>query len=258
MTERKIEQELLHDGQVLRLVLSAPKANILDLEMMGQLIAALRAHGAEPGLKAIVFEGSGKHFSFGASIEEHAKHRVREMLPRFHELFLTLAELAVPTFAIVRGQCLGGGLELASYAGWIFAGPNAVFGQPEIKLAVFPPAASVLLPWRVGGPRAVDLCVSGRSVTAEEALRMGLVHSVDEDPAGACHSFIQEHLLPKSGPSLRFAERAARRALFVALREELPRLEALYIEELMETPDANEGINSFIERRQPRFGRTGR
>jgi cyclohexa-1,5-dienecarbonyl-CoA hydratase len=253
MSNAKIQSELRNDGQVLHLLLNAPKANILDGEMMGQISAALDEYENHPNLKAIVFEGSGKHFSFGASVEEHTKERASQMLSSFHGLFRRLSNLGIPTCSIVRGQCLGGGMELASYTSWIFATPTAAFGQPESNLAVFPPMASLLLPWRVGGARAVDLCVSGRSIRAAEAKEIGLVHSVDEDPAATCDAFIERYLLPKSASSLRYIEKAARLSLSDLLERQLPALESLYLDELMETHDANEGINAFIEKRQPRY-----
>ena len=133
MSDAKIKSVLRHDDQVLHLLLDAPKANVLDGEMMAQISAALHEHGEHqnnPRLKAIVFEGAGKHFSFGASVEEHTKERAKEMLSSFHGMFRRLAELGVPTISIVRGQCLGGGMELASFTSWIFASPTAAFGQP--------------------------------------------------------------------------------------------------------------------------------
>ena len=253
MTEPKIESELRRDRQVLHLLLDAPKANVLDAEMMAQIGAALDEHERNPRLKAIIFEGAGKHFSFGASVAEHTKDRARQMLSSFHGLFRRLGELGVPTCSVVRGQCLGGGMELATYTSWIFASPTAAFGQPESNLAVFPPMASLLLPWRVGGGHALDLCVSGRSISADEAKAIGLVHSVNDDPAAACDAFIEKHLLPKSASSLWFVEKAARQSLSDLLERQLPLLESLYLDELMETHDANEGIASFIERRNPVF-----
>jgi cyclohexa-1,5-dienecarbonyl-CoA hydratase len=135
----------------------------------------------------------------------------------------------------------------------LFASPEASFGQPEIKLGVFPPMASLILPWRLGGGRALDLCVSGRTIGAELAHAWGLVHEVTADPAAAAARFVAEQLLPRSGSSLRFAERAARRALIRALDDALPALERLYLDELMGTPDANEGISAFLEKRPPRW-----
>jgi cyclohexa-1,5-dienecarbonyl-CoA hydratase len=248
-----VKVALAGEGRELWLTLDAPKGNVLDARMIDGLTRALDAHGASPALRAIVFEGSGAHFSFGASVAEHRRENAAAMLAQFHALFRKLAALSVPTIAVVRGACLGGGLELAAWCSWIFASPEATFGQPEIKLAVFPPMASLILPWRLGGGRALDLCVSGRTIDAAEAHDLGLVREVSARPDDAARAFVAEHLLPRSGPSLRFAERAARAGLDDLLRERLPLLERLYLEELMATPDANEGIASFLERRTPRW-----
>jgi cyclohexa-1,5-dienecarbonyl-CoA hydratase len=248
-----ILSDLRNDGQLLHITLNAPKANVLDAVMLTGIADAVKAHADQPGVKAIAFEGAGKHFSFGASVEEHRADSVKGMLSQFHALFRLLMDTAIPTFAVVRGQCLGGGLELASFCSWIFADNGAHFGQPEIKLAVFPPMASLLLPWRIGGAGALDLCVSGRSIDAAVAHRIGLVQDVSDDPSARFDAFFSEQLAPLSASSLRFAERAARMSLQSALSRDLPKLEKLYLDELMTTPDANEGINAFIEKRKPSY-----
>ncbi|HEU5061141.1 MAG TPA: enoyl-CoA hydratase-related protein [Kofleriaceae bacterium] len=245
-----IISEKREDGAILWLTLNAPKANVLT----GSMIRAL--HGAlddevDGDTKLIVFEGAGAHFSFGASVAEHQRAQAPAMLESFHALFRRLLELAVPTCAVVRGQCLGGGLELASYCTFLVATPDARLGQPEIKLAVFPPMASILLPWRLGGGRALDLCVSGRSLEADEARRMGLVNEVTDDPAGWVLALFASALRPTSAVALRFAERAARAELARRMAEQLPALERIYLDELMATRDANEGIAAFLERRPP-------
>jgi cyclohexa-1,5-dienecarbonyl-CoA hydratase len=248
----KIERRA--EGRVLHLLLDAPKGNVLDETMLRALAAALDAHGGDPALRAMVFEGAGPSFCYGASVAEHTRERAGALLARFHGLFRQLAGLAVPSFAVVRGACLGGGLELAAWCSFVFAAPDATFGQPEIVLAVFPPLASLLLPWRLGGGRALELCVAGRSWTAAQAHAAGLVHEIAADPADACARFIAAELLPKSGTSLRFAERAVRNQLQRLLATALPELERMYLEDLMATPDANEGIAAFLERRAPRWG----
>jgi cyclohexa-1,5-dienecarbonyl-CoA hydratase len=239
-------------GAVLHLLLDA-KGNLLDEAMLGDLAGALAAEGDDPRLKAIVFEGAGANFCFGASVAEHTRERAPAMLRQLHGLFRRLAAVSLPTVAVVRGVCLGGGLELAGWCSFLFASPDAKFGQPEIKLGVFPPMASLILPWRLGGARALDLCVTGRTIGAAEARDRGLVHEVADDPTAAAARFVGEHLLPRSGSSLRFAERAARHGLHRALEETLPALERLYLDELMQTPDANEGITAFLEKRPPRW-----
>jgi cyclohexa-1,5-dienecarbonyl-CoA hydratase len=250
---QKILAELRHDGQLLHLTLNAPKANVLDAEMLAGIEAAVYRYAESPRLKAIVFEGAGKHFSFGASVEEHQADQAAGMLDKFHGLFRGLAQHGVPTFAVVRGQCLGGGLELASYCSRLFAHPGAVFGQPEIRLGVIAPMASVLLPWRCGGGAALDLCVSGRSVDAAEAYRIRLVSEISEDPAAACDAYFTQHLVPLSASSIRFAEVAARVTLMRRLDSDLRTIEKIYLSELMQTHDANEGIAAFLAKRPPAF-----
>ena len=151
----------------------------------------------------------------------------------------------------VRGQCLGGGLELAAAGHLIFAAPGAMFGQPEIRLAVFAPAASCLLPEKIGPSRAEDLLFSGRSIGAEEAHRIGLVNAVADDPSQAALAYFEEHLAPRSASSLRLAVRAARYDLVNRIRRKLAEVERLYLEELMATRDAVEGLTAFIAKRPP-------
>ena len=241
--------ERTHDGAMLCLTLDAAPANVLDAEMIDEITAAV--NDADDRVMAIVFDHAGKHFSFGASVPEHTAAEAPGMLKRFHALFRLLAEKAIPTAAIVRGRCLGGGLELASYCTWVVASPAAKLGQPEIKLAVFPPMASFVLPWRLGAGHAMDLCVSGRTVDAEEAERMGLVTAIADDPRRWFEDFFDTHLKPGSASSLRMAERAVRAPLTDALETRLPALERLYLDELMSTHDANEGIRAFMAKEKP-------
>jgi cyclohexa-1,5-dienecarbonyl-CoA hydratase len=149
----------------------------------------------------------------------------------------------------VRGQCLGGGLEVAAACHLIFAAPGATLGQPEIKLAVFAPAASCLLPERIGPSRAEDLLFSGRSIGAEEAYRIGLVDALADDPSQAALAYFEEHLAQRSARSLRFAVRAARFDFVERVRRKLAEVERLYLEELMATHDAVEGLTAFIAKR---------
>jgi cyclohexa-1,5-dienecarbonyl-CoA hydratase len=245
----KVRTRVSHDGAVLRIALAAPPGNVIDSLMIRELGEVLASEAARPGLKALVLEGEGRHFSFGASVEEHAPERVREMLPAFHRLFALLAERSLPSYAIVRGRCLGGGLELAAYAMWIAASPEASLGQPEVKLGVFAPAGSLVLPRRVGEAAAAELLTTGRTLTAAEALVLGLIDAVAADPEKAVLEHIERHLLGLSAAALRFATRAARRGLHQEIASELPGLEALYLEELMASHDAREGIAAFLAKR---------
>ncbi|HMB70710.1 MAG TPA: cyclohexa-1,5-dienecarbonyl-CoA hydratase [bacterium] len=250
-TRNLLREERVEDGAVLRLILAAPKANILDAEMIAALTRAFREAGSDADLKCVVVEGEGPHFSFGASVPEHLPGAVESMLPRFHDLFRAMFDAGVTTIAAVRGQCLGGGLELAMACNRVVAAPGAKLGQPEIRLGVFAPVASVLLAERTGRPRAEDLCVTGRIVDAEEAHRIGLVDEIAEDPGEAALGWARDHLLPKSAAALRHALRAVRTPLLRHFDEDLRRVEAIYLDELMATADAEEGLRAFLEKREP-------
>jgi cyclohexa-1,5-dienecarbonyl-CoA hydratase len=243
----------VEDGAVWRLILSTPKANVLDAQKIAALTVAFQHARDNRGVKAIVIEGEGPHFSFGASVEEHLPEQCEAMLHAFHGLFRTALEAAVPTVAAVRGLCLGGALELASFCHRVIAAPGAQLGQPEIALGVIAPIASILLTDRVGRGAAEDLCLSGRAVEADEALRMGLVDELDENPGEAAMTWVRQHLLSKSASSLRHAVRAVRMELTARVDRDLPALEALYLDELMDTYDAVEGLNAFVEKREPQW-----
>ena len=142
-------------------------------------------------------------------------------------------------------------MELAGFCNFIIAQPSARFGQPEISLGVFPPVAAVIFPSIIGQLRADDLILTGRSIDAQTAHNWGLVHEVAEDANEAVEKFITKRILPKSASSLKHAVRAARSGWITTLGVKLDEMEHLYVKELMETADANEGITSFLEKRTP-------
>jgi len=238
-------------GALLRLRLARPKANIVDAPMIAALHAALDAHHASPGLRGVLLDADGPHFSFGAKVEEHLADRCAEMLASLHALLVAMVEFPLPILVAVRGQCLGGGLEVALAGGPIFASADAQFGQPEIKLGVFAPAASCMLGWRINQSVAEDLLWSGRGVDGTAALAMGLVGTLSADPEAAALAYFDEHLAPRSAAALACAVAAVRAPRARELRLRLAEVEALYLDRLMRTRDANEGLAAFLERRTP-------
>jgi cyclohexa-1,5-dienecarbonyl-CoA hydratase len=241
------------NGALLRLRLARPKANIVDAAMIEALRSALEAHRDVKSLRGVLIDAEGPHFSFGASVEEHLPDACATMLSSFHALVIEILEFPVPVLVAVRGQCLGGGLELALAGSMIFAGPEAQLGQPELKLGVFAPAASCLLPYRVSQGVADDLLFSGRSISGEEARAMGLVEALAADPEATALAYFDAHLSSKSAAALRLAVAAARGPLVAAVRRRLDELETLYLETLMKTRDANEGLVAFLARREPQW-----
>ncbi len=241
------------DGRLLRLRLNRPKANLVDAAMIAALDQALAEHLAKAALGAVLIDAEGPHFSFGASVEEHLPAQCAAMLAGLHKLILRMVESPVPLLMAVRGQCLGGGLELALAGHLIFVTPDANLGQPEMKLGVFAPAASCLLPELIGPARSFDLLVSGRSITGAQAAAIGIAHEAVADPEHAALAYFEEHLKPKSASSLRHAVKAARLDYVARVKDKIRAVERLYLDELMATHDAVAGLEAFIAKRSPQW-----
>lgn len=250
----KIIFEKLYGNQVWKIILNNPKGNVIDSVMLKDMREILEQVSHEKRCKLLVFQGAGKHFSFGVSVEEHTVELAPKMLTDFHGLFLTLSDLAIPVCSLISGQCLGGGLEVAAFAHFVFADESARMGQPEINLSVFAPPASVMLPMKIGQAYADDILLTGRSIDAREGHRMGLVYDVyaDKDTMEEkVNEWIQRHILPKSAIALKIATKIARKRFGDIMREDLKTFESIYLNELMKTSDAQEGLNSFLENRKP-------
>jgi cyclohexa-1,5-dienecarbonyl-CoA hydratase len=237
------------DGRLLRVRLNQPTANLIDAAMIAALDGALAEHLGNASIGAVLLDAEGPHFSFGASIEEHLPDQCAAMLRSFHRMILRLVESPVPSLVAVRGRCLGGGLELAAACHMIFVAPDASLAQPEMNLGVFAPAASCLLPGLVGPGRAFDLLLSGRAITGAEAATIGLAQEATHDPESAALAYFERHLKPKSTSSLRLAVRAARFDHSARLRAHVTFVEQLYLDELMATHDAVEGLHAFLGKR---------
>jgi cyclohexa-1,5-dienecarbonyl-CoA hydratase len=247
----KARLTLERDGKVAYVHLAAPKTNVLDRTMVTELDAIFTALEAKRDLRAIVILPDGPHFSFGASVEEHLPEEIEAALARLGNLLRRVAAAPAPTIAAVRGQCLGGGFELALACDFIIAEENAQLALPEIRLGVFPPAGSALLPLRVGLARATEMILTGASVSSDDACDHGLVARIA--PPGeleaAVASFIDKFFMARSPSSLRHATRAVRRLVRHALNDALPELDHIYLDELMRQPDAVDGIRAFLEQR---------
>ena len=241
------------DGRLLRLRLDRPKANLIDAAMVAALDQALAEHLDNGEFGALLIDAEGPHFSFGASIEEHLPGQCAAMLAGLHRLILRMVESPVPLLVAVRGQCLGGGLELALAGHLLFVAPDATLGQPEMKLGVFAPAASCLLPELIGPQRSLDLLLSGRSITGAQAAAIGIAHEAAANPEHAALAYFEEHLKPKSASSLRLAVKAARLDYVARVKDKIRAVERLYLDELMATHDAVAGLEAFIAKRSPQW-----
>jgi cyclohexa-1,5-dienecarbonyl-CoA hydratase len=237
------------------LVVSHDPGNLLTLDVVRQLRAALEDLHDARHLRLVTIEGAGPDFSFGASVPEHRADEIGQVLPEAHALIGELLTCPAPTAAIVRGRCLGGGFELALACDFIFAAETATFGLPEIALGVFPPAGAVLLPWRAGGARATSAVLTGATRSAAEWLADGLIERIvpESHLARTVDEWFASTLGRWSAESLRHAVRAARAPLVATVERELPDAERRYLAELMGSADAREGIQAYLEKRPPRW-----
>jgi len=254
MPAETIRVETRYDGQVTDITIGPPPANIVTALMIDELAAELDRHATgQKDVKLVVIRGDGEHFSYGASVEEHRPEQIRDVLPKLHKLIGGMLENPVPTLAAVSGMCLGGGFELVMGCTLIFADEGAAFGVPEIKLGVFPPAASLLLPWLSSSASAARIILGGSNVNAQTAHRLGVVTEMAApgELDAAIDQFIEKDILRKSASSLRFANRALRSGIAAHWAAHIGDIERLYINDLMATADAVEGITSFLEKRKP-------
>lgn len=245
------------DDGVVHLRLDSPPGNVLDTRLCRSLLAVLAEAAADENAKLLVVSSTGKHFSFGASIEEHLPEGAPDMLAAMSALVAALFAHPYPTLAAVRGRCLGGGLEVALACDLVFAERSAVLAAPEVRLGVFAPAATVLLAASVPRCVAAEVLLTGRHLSAEEALRYGLINRVIEDGEldRAVAELAAECFAPRSAASLRQATAAYRDACGPRragrIAEELGRAERRYLEALLPTHDGVEGIRAFLEKRAP-------
>ncbi|OLB27851.1 MAG: hypothetical protein DMG41_08670 [Acidobacteria bacterium] len=233
------------------ITLDRPPLNILNIAMMKSLDAALER--ALPKSDTVIFQGAGvRAFCAGADVADHTPKRVGKMLSAFHAVFRRLAAAECLTIAAVRGYCLGGGMELATFCDFVLATESAKFGQPEIKLGCFPPVALVTLPCLMGMQAAAHLILTAHQISAAEAHRLGLVSRVvpDNELPAAVGALLDE-LRALSPSALRLTRKALARLHSPDFLAQLEEAERLYLSELMQTHDAQEGVRAFLAKRKP-------
>jgi cyclohexa-1,5-dienecarbonyl-CoA hydratase len=237
---------------VARVILRNPPVNVIDIPMMEELAAALAKIEGHPEISIITLAGSQKAFSAGVDVAAHAPNKVHEMLAKFHGAIHALINSRKVTIACVKGNCLGGGAELAAVCDLVYTSESATWGYPEIKLGCYPPVAATILSAIVGQKRAADLILTGRSITGREAAAIGLANEAmpDSEVATAAERTVEQ--LKKLSP---VALASAKKAIYVwdaiHFHKGLARAESIYLDELMKSEDAREGINAFLEKREP-------
>jgi len=238
---------------LVRIAINRPPFNVLDIATMAEMNVALDRVAKEDGAKVLVVTGVGeKAFSAGVDVADHTKDKVQSMIDTFHGNIRRILALPIPTVAAINGASLGGGFELALACDMLVAAEGAKIGQPEIKLGVFPPIAAILMPRITSTPRAMELVLGGGTIDAREAQAIGLVNKVfPRDTFSADTAKFLEQFLSLSRTALLYSKRAMRVAVGRPFAEALHDVEQIYLNELMATEDATEGLNSFMEKRKP-------
>jgi cyclohexa-1,5-dienecarbonyl-CoA hydratase len=232
--------------------LNHPPLNVIDLEMLGELAAVLEQAEQIAEVSVIVLAGSERAFSAGVDIGAHVPEQIGGVVGQFHGVIRSIVGSSKITVASVRRHCLGGGAELAMMCDMVYATPDSVWGFPEIKLACFPPVACAALAAIVGPKLAAEMILTGRTLTGQEALSAGLVNGLAHDPetpASECVARVSQ----LSPAALKMAKRALYGWDSMHFDKGLARAEQIYLDELMKTGDAAEGIRAHIERRRPQW-----
>jgi len=234
------------------ITLNRPPVNVLNIAMMEEINTVLQSWQGKKDLKIVLFNAKGKCFSAGVDVGEHMGDLAPKMIGAFHRIFRLMDGLGAVTVASVYSSCLGGGCELAIFCDIAISSESGKFGQPEIQVGVFPPIAAQLMPRTIGRKAAMDLILSGRIITAEEAMRIGLINKVvkNEDLETETTAMLKPYM-GLSAEVLRRTKKAINKGLMDDFEPSLQVIEKIYLDELMKTNDAQEGLKAFLEKRKP-------
>jgi len=254
LIDRDIMETIIFEKseQIVRIVFNRPPVNVLNIEMMQAINKFLEGLHNQDHVKLIIFSAVGKYFSAGVDMVDHAPQRVFELLEAFHGIFLNLRDLARPTIAAVNGPALGAGCELATFCDLVVATENAKFGQPEIRVGVFPPIAAVVFPHLLSKKRTMELILTGETIGAQEALTLGLVNRVvPSDKLDTAVDELVKKIAVNSGSVLQMTKMAIAASEGLNFPDAVKKVQDIYLNHLMPLEDTNEGLKAFLERRSP-------
>lgn len=242
------------DGEVARLTLDRPEHNLLNERMLAELAAGINMLSERSGVKLIVLDSAAKAFCGGIELGEYTQRRVFQLLDAFHGAFSAMLDGSKPLLVVVNGPAFGGGAELAALGDLVIATPRARFAQPEIKLGVFPPLGAAVLPYILGPKLALELVLTGETMTAERARELGLVNwLVPENELEAKVDELIAKVTSQSGPVLTMAKKAILGSLGLPLREGVRNSMKVFLNELADLEDSQEGLRALVEKRAPKW-----
>jgi cyclohexa-1,5-dienecarbonyl-CoA hydratase len=242
------------EGEIARLTLDRPDHNLLNERMISELTVGISSLGEHSDIKLIVLDSVGKTFCGGIELGEYSQRRVFQLLDAFHGAFAAMLDTSKPLLVVVNGPAFGGGAELAALADLVIATPKARFAQPEIKLGVFPPLAAAVLPYILGPKQALELVLTGETITAERARDLGLVTwLVPESELQKKVDEVIAKVTAQSGPVLTMAKKAILGSLGLSLREGVRNSMKVFLNELADLEDSQEGVRALVEKRAPKW-----
>lgn len=249
--------ELTKDGHVATIQFDRPKAlNALNSAMMTEVADALGALETDDNIGCVILTGSEKAFAAGADIKEMQNNAYMDIYKNdpFEAGHAAIERFRKPIIAAVSGYALGGGCEVAMMCDFIIAADNAKFGQPEINLAVMPGIGGTQrLVKAVGKSKAMDMCLTGRMMDAEEAERAGLVSRIV--PVDELMSTVKEaagKIAAQSQPIAMMTKEAINTSFETTLAQGI-HFERRLFQSMFTTEDQKEGMTAFIEKRKPHF-----
>jgi cyclohexa-1,5-dienecarbonyl-CoA hydratase len=241
------------DDGVAKITVNRPPLNVLNVETLREISKVLEDVGKDDGIKVLVIAGAGeKAFSAGVEVKDHLPDKIEETLESFHRVFHLLAEINKTTVAVVRGFAYGGGCELASACDIVLAAEDAQFGQQEVKVGAIPTVATALLPRIIGRKKALEIIFTGDTITAAEAKQIGLVNEVySAGELDKAAKEIIEKFKKKSSVVLKLIKMAVYQGINKDFKEALDGVTDIYLNRLIKTEDAVEGLKAFLEKRKP-------
>lgn len=242
------------EGEVARITLDRPEHNLLNERMLAELTAGINSLGERREIKLIVLDSAVKSFSGGIEVGEYTQRRVFQLLDAFHAAFSAMLDTSKPLLVVVNGPAFGGGAELVALGDLVIATPKARFAQPEIKLGVFPPLAAAVLPTILGPKVALELVLTGEAMTAERAREVGLVNwVVSEEELPKRVEDLISRVTAQSGAVLTMAKKAILGSLGLPLREGVRNSMKVFLNELADLEDSQEGLRALVEKRAPKW-----
>jgi len=242
------------DGELVHLTLDRPEHNLLNERMLAELAAGINAAGEQSDVKLIILDSAAKAFCGGIEVGEYTQRRVFQLLDAFHVAFSAMLDTSKPMLVVVNGPAFGGGAELAALGDLVIATPKARFAQPEIKLGVFPPLAAAILPYILGPKLALEQVLTGETMTAERAHELGLVNwLVPESELQKKVDEVAAKVTAQSGPVLTMAKKAIIGSMGLPLREGVRNSMKVFLNELADVEDSQEGLRALVEKRAPKW-----